>query len=119
MKRKVAFLAGVLLLGLGLPAQTTAPRQIISANILGYEINPSAMSAFNGCLPTDTGCTMEVIVCYAAHGAAAGTAPTGCIVLPPNSYDTAVYFERSGGTEVPNGAFSGAVAYAEVRVAAQ
>ena len=117
-----------------LNAQTgsTQPRQIISANILGYAINPSAMAAFNGCLASDTGCTMEVIICYGVHGAAAGTAPLGCIPLPAKSssesaqggppganYDTAVYFERAGGTELPNGALSGPVAYAEVQVAAQ
>jgi hypothetical protein len=82
------------------------------------------MAAFNGCLASDTGCTMEVIVCYGAHGAAAGTAPLGCIPLPSKAapganYDTAVYFERASGTELPNGALSGPVAYAEVQVAVQ
>jgi len=80
------------------------------------------MAAFNGCLASDSGCRMEVIICYGVHGAAAGTAPLGCIPLRPSApgaYDTAVYFERAGGTELPNGALSGPVAYAEIQVAAQ
>jgi hypothetical protein len=116
---------GVGLLGLhvlaGAPQTATQnpTRQVVSANILGYAIDPSAMAAFSGCLASDTGCTMEVIICYGVHGAAAGTAPLGCVPLRPNSYDTAVYLERAGGTELPNGALSGPVAYAEVQVATQ
>jgi len=95
---------------------STTARQALSANITGYAMYQSAASAFQGCLATDTGCTMEVIVCYAPNGA---STPSGCIPLPAGQYNTAVYFERSGGTEVPNGTLSGAVAYAGVQVAVQ
>jgi len=102
-------------------AQTPPPpaRQLLSGGMRGYSIDPQAMAAFSPCLPTDKGCTMEIISCYGVHGAPAGTPPAGCVVLPPAAYDAIVVFERAGGTEVPNGAMSGAVALAEIQVSVQ
>jgi hypothetical protein len=116
MKRRIILVLGALLVAVSLPAQgppgppTPAPRFALSANVLGYEINPQLMTSFQGCLTTDKGCTMRLIVCYGKDQ---------CISLPAATYPLGVWFQRTGGTEVPAGSLVGPVAWADVQVAIQ
>ncbi len=108
--RKLALLAAFLALPL---AAQTPVRQSISGFLTSSSLDQAANAAFQGCLPTDTGCTMAVVFCYSVKGS---TAAPNCAVLPPGDYVSMFALERSGGTEVPNGALK-IVAYNNFSVA--